>query len=340
LQVLTHSLEEPFGDSSMLPSYYVSRLARQHVTVALSGDAGDELFAGYDRYQVSLGRQKFGFIPSWAGRWYRDHVFPWLPRAVPGRRLAFNLSLPPSEGYLEGITAFQPLHRDKDLFSKDFLASIEGLRDPLDLFRGYLEKAPAQDLLSRLMYLDTKTYLTADILAKVDRMSMAASLEVRVPILDHVFLEWVTGLPVHWKLRNGQEKYIFKKLAKRVGVPPEVVYRPKQGFALPLVHWMRQEMKEELPRLLLEPRSLQRGYFNPQALRELLDEHFRARRDHSVRIWRLLILELWHRNFLEATGDIPRLPLPARLTENEAGSGARNRAEIHSGGAASEGRAH
>jgi asparagine synthase (glutamine-hydrolysing) len=150
-----------------------------------------------------------------------------------------------------------------------------------------------------MLYLDTKTYLTADILTKVDRMSMATSLEVRAPIHDHVFVEWVTQLPSHWKLRQGAAKYILKKLGERVGVPRQVLYRPKQGFALPLVHWMRQEMKEELSRLLLESRTLQRGYFNPQAVRQLLDEHFRGRRDHSGAIWILSIFELWHRHFLE-----------------------------------------
>jgi len=152
---------------------------------------------------------------------------------------------------------------------------------------------------------DTKTYLTADILCKVDRMSMATSLEVRVPMLDHVFLEWAVSLPVEWKFRGKQQKYILKKLAERVGVPSEVLYRPKQGFALPLVHWMRREFKEDLSQLLLEPRTIQRGYFKPQPLRELLDEHFRGRRDHSVRLWRFLMFELWHRNFLEAGAGKP-----------------------------------
>jgi asparagine synthase (glutamine-hydrolysing) len=128
---------------------------------------------------------------------------------------------------------------------------------------------------------------------------MATSLEVRVPLLDHLFVEWVTQLPASWKVRNGKGKYIFTRLAERVGVPREVLYRPKQGFAMPLVHWMRREMKEDLTRLLLEPRTLQRGYFNPKSLRSLLEEHFQGRRDNSGRIWLLLMFELWHRNFLE-----------------------------------------
>jgi asparagine synthase (glutamine-hydrolysing) len=131
-------------------------------------------------------------------------------------------------------------------------------------------------------------------------MSMLTSLEARVPMLDHVFLEWVTGLAVEWKTRNGTPKYILRKLAEKLGVPKEVLYRRKQGFALPLVHWMRHELKDLILSVLLEPRTLQRGYFNSTSLRRLLDEHFQGRRDHSPRIWRVLMFELWHRNFLES----------------------------------------
>jgi asparagine synthase (glutamine-hydrolysing) len=118
-------------------------------------------------------------------------------------------------------------------------------------------------------------------------------------MLDHVFLEWVTGLTSNWKLRERKQKYILRKLAERVGVPKEVLYRRKQGFALPLVHWMRHELKDLIVTALTEPRTMQRGYFNPNGVRKLLDEHFQERRDHSPRIWRLLMLELWHRNFLD-----------------------------------------
>ncbi|MGB7866103.1 MAG: asparagine synthase-related protein, partial [Candidatus Sulfotelmatobacter sp.] len=157
----------------------------------------------------------------------------------------------------------------------------------------------AKDPLSRLLYLDTKTYMTADVLAKVDRMSMAASLEVRAPILDHEFVEWVTGLPARWKYRNGTRKYILKKLAERVGIPRELLDRRKQGFALPLVHWMRQDMKDELHEILLDPRSLQRGYFDPQAVRAIVEEHVSGKRNRAGILWQMLVFELWHRNFLE-----------------------------------------
>jgi asparagine synthase (glutamine-hydrolysing) len=131
---------------------------------------------------------------------------------------------------------------------------------------------------------------------------MAVSLEARVPLLDHEFLEWVTSLTPRWKMRNGSQKIILKKLAERVGVPSEVLHRPKQGFALPLEHWMRGELKEFVKSILLDSQTLNRGYFNAAGVRRMLDEHLQGRRDHSPRLWRLMIFELWHRNFLEKSG--------------------------------------
>ncbi|MGD0513529.1 MAG: asparagine synthase (glutamine-hydrolyzing) [Terriglobales bacterium] len=298
---LTHSLEEPFGDSSLLPSYFVSRLARQHVTVALSGDGGDEIFAGYERYQIHLQRRNFNWIPQWVGHAYREHLHSRLPSSVPGRNLAYSVSLPWRERYLEGIS-LQPFDREMALLSDDFRAAAVGGIDPLSSFRQYLDEAPARDPLSRVLYLDTKTYLPGDILTKVDRMSMLASLEVRVPILDHLFVEWVTGLPSEWKMRGTQRKYIFTKLAERVGVPKKVFDRPKQGFALPLCHWMRNELKDLIMSSLLDSSTIQRGYFNRQGIQRLLEEHFGGRRDHSPRIWRFFMFELWQRNFLANVG--------------------------------------
>jgi asparagine synthase (glutamine-hydrolysing) len=297
LKSLTGSLEEPFGDSSMLPTYFVSCLARQHVTVALSGDGGDELFAGYDRYAVHMKHRMFDALPPWMGRSYRERVFPHLPLAMRGRKFSYNATLPWDERYLDSISFISGVEHYSHLLSSDFQGG--GRNDPWNSFRVYLQQASADDNLSRILYLDTKTYLVDDILTKVDRMSMAASLEVRVPILDHLFVEWVTSLPISWKLRGHHRKYIFTKLAERLGIPAAVLHRPKQGFALPLVHWMRNELREEMARVLLEPRTLQRGYFNRHGIESLLNEHFRGRRDQSATLWLLLIFELWHRNFLE-----------------------------------------
>ena len=296
LHHLTSMMEEPFGDASMVPTYYVSRTARQHVTVALSGDGGDELFAGYDRYTVHLARQRYEFIPSWAGEYFREYLYPRMRSETRGRRLAFNLSLPPADRYLDSVS-YLPGIRERSIFSEQFLQEANHASDPFDRYRELFDQAPAHDRLSRLLYVDTKTYLTGDVLCKVDRMSMATSLEVRCPILDHKLVEWVTGLPSQWKLRTGRPKYLLRKLAERLGVPG--VNRPKQGFAMPLTHWWRAELNHMLE-ILLEPRTLQRGYFNAKAVRGLIEEHLSGRRNHPTAIWLLLIVELWHRNFLEA----------------------------------------
>ena len=298
LHALTSLLEEPFGDASMLPTYHVSRLVRQHVKVALSGDGGDELFAGYDRYAINLRRNSFGFIPASVGRFYRDHLFSRLPVGMRGRRFLYNVTLPFCDRYLDSMSLSSALDRDRSLFSCDFLASVDGLESPRRAYERLFDGAGSSDLLGKLQYLDIRTYLAADILPKVDRMSMAASLETRAPLLDHVFVELAARIPAIYKLRNGESKYLLKRLAERIGVPREAIYRKKKGFAVPLVHWFRGVAKAELWDILTDSRTLQRGYFDPRAVRNLLREHQNVR-DRSMQLWLLLIFELWHRNFLE-----------------------------------------
>jgi asparagine synthase (glutamine-hydrolysing) len=310
LNHLTAMMEEPFGDSSMIPTYCVSQLARRHVTVALSGDGGDELFAGYDRYAINLRRRRFEVIPSWVGSVYRNHLYPRLPSDVKGRKWAWNVTLSSRDRYLDSMSFLPVLHRERGLFSDEFVAHARRGSDPLRQFQSYYDDAPASSQLERLMYLDTKTYLAGDILTKVDRMSMATSLEMRCPILDHVFVEWVASLPVKYKFRDGTRKFLFKKLAERLGIPAQLLHRRKQGFSLPLVHWMRNELKDGLLQMLLEPRTMQRGYFRAESVRMVLDEHFRGRRDHSGVLWMMLLFELWHRNFLEKYKQEP-LPGPS-----------------------------
>jgi asparagine synthase (glutamine-hydrolysing) len=299
LQLLTRTMEEPFGDSSMIPTYHVCRMARQHVTVALSGDGGDELFAGYDRYAVSHSRRHFDLLPAWIGQLYRERVHRRLPSNVWGHRFAWNVSLPLPDRYLDNTSHLPVLDRECGLLSEEFI-TWAGKVCPLHQPKQYFGAAPAHDWLSRLLYLDTKTYLPGDILTKVDRMSMANSLEVRAPLLDHVFVEYVASLPIEWKFRSGTRKYIFKRLAERLGIPSRSVHRRKQGFQIPLVHWMRDELKHGLVGILLEPRTLQRGYFDPVSVRALVNEHLSGRRNRTAALWLLLVFELWHRNFLEA----------------------------------------
>ena len=307
LDKLTHMLEEPFADSSILPTYHVSLLARQHVTVALSGDGGDELHAGYERYQINLRRRVFERIPAWAGRAYRTYAYPHLPNGTLGRKFAYNISLGTRDRYIDSLSYLPPNSRERSIFSSDFLQFAASKPSPTELFRDYYDRAPATDDLSRMQYLDTKTYLPADVLTKVDRMSMVTSLEVRCPLLDHEFVEWSASLAPHWKLRMGQSKYALKKLAERLGVPPQTIHRPKQGFAMPLVHWFRNELKSGIGQILLEPRALSRGYLNPSGVRMMLEEHWAGRRDHSGPLWILLMFELWHRNYLNSVG--ARIPI-------------------------------
>ena len=298
IETLARSLEEPFGDSSMLPTYFVSLLARKYVTVVLTGDGGDEAFAGYDRYRIHLRDRSHYPIPDWAGKFYRQQIYPRLSYGVPGRNVAYSYLLPWPERYIEAVSLV-PYQRNFSVLAGDFVNAFPDNADPLDTFRKYIRQAPARDPLSRILYLDTKTYLPCDILTKVDRMSMAASLEARVPMLDHVFLEWVTSLTPEWKMGKRGQKYILARLAERVGVPREALLRPKQGFALPLLHWMRHELKDLTLSLLLEPKTLQRGYFNEQGVRFLLNEFFRGHTDDYLVIWRLMMFELWQRNFLD-----------------------------------------
>jgi asparagine synthase (glutamine-hydrolysing) len=299
VETLTASMDEPFGDSSMLPTYYVSCLARKHVKVVLSGDGGDEIFGGYDRYPVHLRRKSFERIPHWARRFYREKIYPLLPEDMRGKKFSYNVSLPWQERYIDSISYLPSFDRDIKLLSDDFRKILLAGENPEAVMLRHFADAKATDPVSRLLYLDTKTYMVGDVLTKVDRMSMATSLEVRVPLLDHTFVEWATGLPSSWKMRGLQQKYILRKLAERIGIPQAALNRPKQGFALPLVHWIRNDLKDLIISVLLDSRSLQRGYFRPEGIRRMLDEHFRQRRDHSHGIWRLLIFELWHRNFLE-----------------------------------------
>lgn len=299
LNTLTELLEEPFGDASLLPTYYICQLVRQHVKVALSGDGGDELFAGYDRYAINFQREVFRYIPKWAGQLYRAALFPFLPQGMRGRRFLYNVSLPFRDRYLDSVSHLPADDRERSIFSREFLSLLEEAETPRRIFEMYYDQAPSIHPLGKLQYLDMKTNLAADILTKVDRMSMAASLETRAPLLDHVLVELTARIPAGRKLKGHEGKYLLKKLAERVGVPPEVIYRPKRGFGVPLVHWFRNELRSALHDILTDRKTSQRGYFNTASVRRLLDEHMRGSRDRSLALWLLLIFELWHRNFLE-----------------------------------------
>lgn len=299
LQKLTGIIDEPFADSSIIPTYHVSRIARQHVTVVLSGDGGDELFAGYDGYAIHHRRRFLDLLPPFAASVYHKYAYPMLPSKLRGRKLAHNLVLNSRERFVSG-RAVLPIHdAELTILTPDLLQVVAAEDGPAATMRRYYDEACASDLVSRMQYTDVKTYLTADVLTKVDRMSMACSLEVRCPLLDHVFVELAATLPLSMKLRGNTRKYLLRKLAEKLGVPREAIHRPKQGFALPLKHWMRADLKGAIADLLLEPRTLQRGYFRRSQVERLLSEHHRGERDNSTALWQLLAFEMWHRNYLE-----------------------------------------
>jgi len=301
---LAWHLDEPFADSSAVPSYYVAKAARQRVTVALSGDGGDEVFAGYEwRYGMNLLEARVrGLVP---GALRRSLLGPlstaWpkgdrLPRALRWKFFLRNLSLSPEEAYFTDMSLFTPGDK-RTLLTAEFRRSLGGYT-PFTAFRTHFDRVRDRDHLSRILYVDLKTYLPNDILVKMDRMAMASSLEVRSPLLDHRVIEFAAGLPSNLKYRRGVSKYLLKRYAER-RVPPAVIHRPKMGFSIPLADWLRGELRATAEDLLLSDRAVGRGYFAPDQVRGVWARHQAQARNHSHHLWALMMLELWHRLFVD-----------------------------------------
>jgi asparagine synthase (glutamine-hydrolysing) len=294
---LVWHFDEPFADSSAIPTYMVSKLAREHVTVILSGDGGDELFAGYTRYVIDRKREGFGLLP----RSLREHVMrplsQHLPHATWGRNYLHNVSLDPISRYLDSVSVFTSLNR-KSLYTAGLSDQLGRSSYVSRLFQNLVDHVQSDEPLDRLLYLDSKTYLPGDIMTKVDRMSMAVSLEARAPLLDHKLIDFVTKIPASLKLSGLETKYLLKKAVRDL-VPSEILERPKQGFGVPIQEWINQQLRSRLRETLTEARTRQRGLIDTRYVDVLLDEHERGRRDHSMGLWALFMLELWHRQFLD-----------------------------------------
>jgi asparagine synthase (glutamine-hydrolysing) len=294
--------DEPFADSSAVPTYYVSKVARDHVTVALSGDGGDENFAGYRRYYFD---QRENLIRSWLPAVVRQPVFgalaslypkaDWAPRVFRGKATFQNLARCPVEAYFRSVAACQP-ELKSDLLHGDIKRQLRSYHS-LDVLRDYYDKADTDDLLSRIQYVDIKTYLTDDILAKVDRASMAVSLEVRAPILDHKFMELAARIPSSFKLRGIKGKYIFKKALER-RLPESILYRKKMGFAVPLAQWFRGELKEMAHETLFG--NYCGDLLDSSTVKKVWGEHQKGFRDRSTELWTLFMFRLWQSKFLSA----------------------------------------
>ena len=299
---LVWHFDEPFADSSAIPTYMVSKMAREHVKVVLSGDGGDELFAGYTRYVIDHKRSGFTRVPDAIRRGVMQPIGRALPQAAWGRNFIHNVALEPLDRYIEEVSVFTRLNK-RSLYTEDFRRRLNDNRGAAHLFHEHAARVTSGDDLDRLLYLDSKTYLPGDILTKVDRMSMANSLEARVPLLDHKLIEFVTRIPSALKMKGLETKHIFKRAVADL-VPAEILERPKQGFGVPIERWINQQLRERLHGTLTEPRTRQRGFVEPRYVNVLLDEHERGRRDHATELWALFMLELWHRQFVDDSGGI------------------------------------
>ena len=299
---IAYHFDEPFADSSSVPTFYVSKLARQRVTVALSGDGGDENFAGYEKYFMDDLENKFrtsipGFI--------RRNLFPALSKLVqPWEHKIFQkactllntLSFPADYGFY-----LTNSHFDAKLWAEtinDDLKRQLGDYDPFSVTRHYYHRADSDNHLARILYTDLKMSLPGDMLVKVDRMSMAHSLEVRSPLLDHHLVEFVAGLPSRFKYRRGQKKYILKHALRHI-LPNKIMYRKKMGFSVPLAEWFRSELKEMGEHYLFAENKGLKHFFAPGPLRRIWEKHQAGQKDYATVLWSFLMFELWYRAFME-----------------------------------------
>ena len=302
LPTLARVFDEPFADSSAIPTYYVSQLSRQSVTVVLNGDGGDELLAGYPRYHVTaFDRAMYGLCRI-STQEQISRVVSKLP--VRGALLARvknrleRLSQPFSHTYLGRICFFGPEEKD-GLYTSEFNKAVQG-EDSLNLLIEWFEKVASANLLDQLLGVDTMSYLPDDLLVKVDRATMAHGLEARSPFLDHQLIEFCAALPTEYKIRDGEAKYLLRAVMRN-RLPSNILQRPKMGFGVPIDEWFRGPCRKIVEETLLSSRCLQRGYFEPDQIRHMVHEQRQGRASYGSRVYALLMLELWHQEYVDQT---------------------------------------
>ncbi|PWT92244.1 MAG: asparagine synthase (glutamine-hydrolyzing) [Blastocatellia bacterium] len=304
LPILVEHYGEPYADSSAVPTYYVARETRKHVTVALNGDGGDEAFAGYERYAAMLLAERYRRLP----KFLRDSVIREAVELLPSsevnrgriryaKRFLKAAALPKVERYLRWVSVFDS-EAKSSLYSKDFLHEV-GTTRAASVLEPWFVHANGAGVLDASLLADTMTYLPNDLLVKVDIATMAVSLEARSPFLDHHVIEFAASLPERFKLRGLTTKYLLKKVLRQL-LPSENLDRRKMGFGVPIGHWLRGKMQPFLREVLLSEKSLGRGFFEPATIKRLLDQHCNAERDYSHQLWTLLMLELWFNRFIGA----------------------------------------
>lgn len=301
LPKLVWHADEPLADASLIPTYFVAKLAREHVKMVLSGDGGDELFAGYETYPAYFLARLYRYVPRPVRATIRALV-QRLPASYEkygldekARRFVYATELPPDYIHAAWRVAWRE-DLKRQLYTPDFAAQVAASQ-PFEVFAEYLRAAPWPEGLNRLLYADLRLYLPSDLLAKVDRASMACSLEVRVPLLDREVVEFMAQVPPHLKLGpRFQKKYLLKKLMARY-LPPDILKRPKQGFVVPIGQWMRGPLRTFTESILLDDALYRLGYLRKQAVQRFWKEHQEGRRDYTYALWSLLVLALWYRAF-------------------------------------------
>jgi len=297
IEKLAWHFDEPFADASAIPTFYVSQVAREFVTVALSGDGGDENFAGYRRYAFDAMENRVrAMIPVKPLFGALAAIYPkadWLPQPLRAKATLRNLSLDPAQAYFNSVYGATAGLRDV-LLGGDIRAQL-GDYDPFEVFAEHYNKPLTDDSLARAQYADIKLYLADDILTKVDRASMAVSLEVRCPLLDQRLMELAARMPSSLKLKGGKGKYIFKRTVSQL-LPPEILNRRKQGFVVPLAKWLRADLRELAESLLFDSASND-GWLESAAIRNLWQRHQSGLRDYSRPLWAVLMFRMWQRTF-------------------------------------------
>ena len=300
IDTLARLYDEPYADSSAIPTYRVCQLARKHVTVALSGDGADELVGGYRRYGLHLMEERMrAALPHAVRRpvfGALGKLYPkadWAPRVFRAKSTFEGIARSSVEAYFHSMSFIREPLRSQ-LYSPSFSSALGGY-SALDVFERHAANAGTDDPLALIQYLDIKTYLVGDINTKVDRASMAHSLEVREPLMDHELVEWLATLPSSLKIRNGESKYLLKK-AMEPHLPADIMYRPKMGFSVPLARWLRGPLRARVRESLLGSHMAESGLFNVATIRLLVEQHESGARDHSTPIWTLLMFDAFLRN--------------------------------------------
>jgi asparagine synthase (glutamine-hydrolysing) len=303
LPLLVEHYGEPYADSSAIPTYYVSRETRRHVTVALNGDGGDECFAGYERYAAMRLAERYRKLPAPLREGVIKQAVKLLPSSELRRSRVRSLkrfldaaSLAPVERYLRWVSVLDRAAKD-ELYTDGFRREMQG-NDPASWLSPWFAHANGAGVVDASLLTDTMTYLPNDLLVKVDIASMAVSLEARSPFLDHHVIEFAASLPEKMKLRGLTTKYLLKRVLKKL-VPVENLNRPKMGFGVPIGYWFRGQMKKFLGETLLSEKALKRGFFKTEEVKRLFELHTRGERDYSHQLWTLLMLELWFQRFID-----------------------------------------